>query len=314
VHSDGVDVPLHPGDRFGPLLGRSNVMRQTFARLKRAAQSDGTILIQGETGTGKDLAAEAVHLSSTRASGPFVVVDCSAIPAALLESELFGHEKGAFTGAVQKRIGAFESAHKGTLFLDEIGELPLELQSKFLRALEKRVVKPVGSNTGREIDIRVIAATNRDLRAEVNRSTFREDLFFRLSVIPVRMPALRERGEDIALLAEHFFCALVPPGTKMPIALRERLMSYDWPGNVRELRNAVEQAAALGEIDGEPASADAGGIAPFKEAKRRAIERFERPYLESLIAGADGNVSAAARTAGLDRVHLLKLLRQYGLR
>jgi transcriptional regulator with GAF, ATPase, and Fis domain len=309
---DDVEVKLHPGEQFGGLIGRSTVMRQLFARLERAAHADGTILILGETGTGKDLAAEAVHLASPRAAGPFVVIDCGAIPASLMESELFGHEKGAFTGAVQKRAGAFESADGGTLFLDEIGELPLDLQPKLLRALEKRAVKPLGSEAPRSVDIRVIAATNRDLRREVNRGTFREDLFFRLSVIPIRMPPLRERSGDALVLAEAFFAAL-QPGAALPSSLRQRVTQHDWPGNVRELRNAVEQVAALGEITVDTEDAPAA-IPPFKEAKRQVIEAFEKPYLEKLLAASNGNVSAAARTAGLDRVHLLKLLRQHGLR
>jgi DNA-binding NtrC family response regulator len=309
-----VELALHRGDRFGSLIGRSPAMRQLFALLDRAARTDGTILILGETGTGKDLAAEAIHVASPRAGGPFVVVDCGAIPASLMESELFGHERGAFTGAVARRVGAFESADGGTLFLDEIGELPLDLQPKLLRALEKRTVKPVGGETTRQLDLRVVAATHRDLRREVNRGTFREDLFFRLSVIPVRMPPLRERADDALLLAETFFRDLLPE-QPLPPSLRERVRSYDWPGNVRELRNAVEHAAALGDLvvdKAAPVSRD--GIAPFKEAKRQVIEHFEKPYLEKLMAASNGNVSAAARLAGLDRVHLLKLLRQHGLR
>jgi DNA-binding NtrC family response regulator len=309
-----VDVALHRGDRFGALVGRSSIMRQLFARLERAARSDGTILLDGETGSGKDLAAEAIHLASARAAGPFVVVDCGAVPAALMESELFGHERGAFTGAVARRVGAFESADRGTLFLDEIGELPLDLQPKLLRVLEKRAVKPVGSENAKSVDIRVVAATNRDLRREVNRGAFREDLYFRLAVIPIRMPPLRERGDDALLLAEAFYRDLAGAEAALPAALRARVGQHDWPGNVRELRNAVEQVAALGEISVEPAAAPSGELPPFKEAKRQAIERFEKPYLEALLAASGGNASAAARRAGLDRVHLLKLLRQYGLR
>jgi transcriptional regulator with GAF, ATPase, and Fis domain len=312
---EAMELSLHPGDRFGALIGRSMPMRQFFARLERAASSDGTVLLHGETGTGKDLAAEAIHLASRRASAPFVVVDCASIPSALMESELFGHQRGAFTGAVSARVGAFESADRGTLFLDEIGELPLDLQPKLLRVLEKRTVKPVGGDRSRTVDIRVIAATHRDLRREVNRGTFREDLFFRLSVIPIDVPPLRERGSDRLLLAEAFLRDLAPVGTAMPEMLRERLERHHWPGNVRELRNAVEQVAALGELVSAPSTASSeAALLPFKEAKRRVIEQFERPYLERLLREADGNASAAARTAGLDRVHLLKLLRQHGLR
>jgi transcriptional regulator with GAF, ATPase, and Fis domain len=240
-----------------------------------------------------------------------------------MESELFGHERGAFTGAVEKRVGAFESAHHGTVFIDEIGELPLALQPKLLRVLERRVVKPVGGNTARAVDVRVVAATNRDLRAEVNRGTFREDLFFRLSVISVRMPPLRERPEDIALLAETFLREVAPGQRELPASLRGRLAAYRWPGNVRELRNAVERAVTLGDAwtlqDSQPpmrgeAPVEVDLRIPFKEAKQRWIDRFEHPYLDELLKANNGNVSAAARQAGLDRVHLLKLLRRFGLK
>jgi transcriptional regulator with GAF, ATPase, and Fis domain len=321
--SDPLELPLYSGHRFGALLGRSPVMRQVFALLSRAAPSESTVLILGETGTGKDLAAEAIHQASPRASGPFVVLDCSAIPGSLIESELFGHVRGAFTGAVERRIGAFESAHHGTVFLDEIGELPLDLQPKLLRALERRQVKPLGAQEVREVDVRVIAATNRDLRAEVNRGNFREDLFFRLSVITARMPPLRDRGEDIELLAETFLREIAPESTSLPPWLKARLSAYRWPGNVRELRNAVERAVTLGaEWTFADAQGPGGGehnlvvdaTIPFKDAKQRLIEQFERPYLEKLLVLTSGNVSAAARQAGIDRVHLLKLLRRYGLK
>jgi DNA-binding NtrC family response regulator len=324
--ADPLDVPLYKGDRFGPLLGASVAMRQVFALLDRAAQTQATVLLLGETGTGKDLAAEAIHQASPRAQGPFVVVDCGAIPEALIESELFGHERGAFTGAVEKRTGAFEAAHGGTVFLDEVGELPLALQPKLLRVLERRVIKPIGSNSGKEVDVRVVAATNRDLRAEVNRGAFREDLFFRLSVISVRMPPLRERREDIEVLAQSFLRVVAPAQSELPAGLRQRLAAHHWPGNVRELRNAVERAVAMGEhwtLGDHPTPGPAAAGAelpeadprlPFKEAKQRLVERFERPYLEKLLATTNGNVSAAARQAGLDRVHLLKLLRRHGLR
>jgi transcriptional regulator with GAF, ATPase, and Fis domain len=316
-----LEIPLHPGDRFGPLLGRSTAMRQVFAFLERAARTESTLLILGETGTGKDLAAEAIHQGSKRAAQPFVVLDCSALPEALIESELFGHEKGAFTGATERRIGVFESAHRGTLFLDEIGELPLELQPKLLRVLERGTVRPVGSNTTRQVDVRVIAATNRDLRAEVNRGNFREDLFFRLSVITVRMPPLRDRPEDVPLLAETFL-SQVAPGAVLPAGFKDQLATHRWPGNVRELRNAVERAATLGQAwafsDAHPAPAGedlaVDPTVPFKQAKQRLVERFERPYLEQLLKMTGGNVSAAARQAQIDRVHLIKLLRRYSLK
>jgi DNA-binding NtrC family response regulator len=321
TRSAALELPLYAGDAFGSLLGRSIAMRQVFALLARAAPTDATILLLGETGTGKDLAAEALHQASRRAAGPFVVVDCSAIPDALMESELFGHERGAFTGAVDKRVGAFEAAHGGTVFLDEIGELPLELQPKLLRVLERKTVKPVGGNTTRDVDVRVVAATHRDLRAEINRGAFREDLFFRLSVITVRLPPLREREEDVAALAERFW-RQVGGTDALPSELRPRLVGQRWDGNVRELRNLVERARTLGAglafVDAPTSSDDRElGVdvsVPFKEAKRRLVERFERPYLTQLLAAHHGNVSAAARQAGLDRVHLIKLLRQHGLK
>ena len=323
THADALELPLYAGDAFGSLLGRSVPMRQAFALLARAAQSEATVLLLGETGTGKDLAAEAIHQASPRAGGPFVVVDCGTIAEALVESELFGHERGAFTGAVERRIGAFAAAHGGTIFLDEVGELPLSLQPKLLRVLERKTVKAVGGNSVRKIDVRVVAATNRDLRADVNRGTFREDLFFRLSVVTVRLPPLRERGEDVAALAERFW-SQGGQGDALPEALRQRLSSQRWDGNVRELRNAIERARTLGagfalaEPPGDgaerPPTPSIDLAVPFKEAKRRLVASFERPYLEQLLAAQHGNVSAAARQAGLDRVHLIKLLQQYGLK
>ncbi|MHB8878275.1 MAG: sigma 54-interacting transcriptional regulator [Myxococcaceae bacterium] len=319
--SEVLEVPLHAGESFGPLLGRAPAMRQVMAMLEAAARTEATVLLLGETGTGKDLAAEALHQASPRSAGPFVVVDCGAIPEALIESELFGHEKGAFTGAAERRVGAFEAAAGGTVFLDEVGDLPLAMQPKLLRVLEKRTVKPVGANTHRPVDARFIAATHRDLRAEVNRGTFREDLYFRLAVITLRLPPLRERREDLPMLAEAFLRQVAPKAT-LSEAFRQRLGAYDWPGNARELRHAVERMAALGE-HAVPEQAPTPGAAPlpeadpsvpFKDAKQRLVDRFERAYLAALLERTEGNASAAAREAGLDRVHLLKLLRRHGLR
>jgi DNA-binding NtrC family response regulator len=238
-------------------------MRRLFAVAGRVAASDVTVLIQGETGTGKDARAEALHHASPRAAGPLVVVDCGAVPPSLFESELFGHERGAFTGADRARAGAFEEADGGTLFLDEIGELPLPLQPKLLRVLEAREVRRIGGAQPRKVDVRVIAATNRDLREEVNRGTFRQDLYFRLEVVRFEVPPLRERPEDIPLLAEHFR-QLAKPGTGVAPFSEETLatfMAHKWPGNVRELRNAVERLTVLDEMPfaGQLAPAAPGG-------------------------------------------------------
>jgi DNA-binding NtrC family response regulator len=314
-----LEVPLWPDDRFGALVGRSTPMRALFAVLARAAQSDVTVLVEGETGTGKEAVAESIHRESGRSEQPFIVVDCGAIPPNLLASELFGHQKGAFTGADSARTGAFEAAHGGTLFLDEIGELSPELQPQVLRALEAREVKPIGQNRYRPIDVRVIAATNRDLRAEVNGGRFRADLFYRLAVLQVRIPPLRERRDDLPLLVEHMLAQLQPPDpdpVRAPGFLKE-LERHTWPGNVRELRNHVERCLALGRrLPFSPQGrTPAAGSAidttqPFKEAKLAA----ERRYLEKSLQLHDGNIAQAARTAELDRVQFYRLLWRHGLK
>jgi DNA-binding NtrC family response regulator len=309
------------------LWGRSTAMRRLFALAGRVAASDVTVLIEGETGTGKDALCEALHQASTRASGPLIVVDCGAVPPNLFESELFGNEKGAFTGADRARAGAFEEADGGTLFLDEIGELPLQLQPKLLRVLEAREVRRIGSAQPRKINVRVIAATNRDLREEVNRGTFRQDLYFRLEVMRLRVPPLRERPDDIPVLAEHFR-TLAKPGDAAPPFSDETLrnfVAHPWPGNVRELRNAVERLTVLDDMPfTTPTAADvddgSGGgepvdiRVPFKEAKNALTDRFERRYLTAMLEATAGNISEAARRAGIDRVYLLRLMGRYGLR
>ncbi|MCK6536485.1 MAG: sigma 54-interacting transcriptional regulator [Polyangiaceae bacterium] len=308
-------------ESFGGLLGTSVAMRAAFAILEKVAQSDATVLIEGETGTGKDVAAEALHGASARRDGPLVVVDCGAALANLLESQLFGHERGAFTGADQRRVGAFEEAGGGTVFLDEIGELPLELQPKLLRVLEKKQIARLGSNQARPVDVRIVAATNRDLRAMVNGGQFREDLYYRLAVVRVRLPALRERPEDIPVLVRKFLAAF----RATPEAV-SRLTSIDhlsalaraaWPGNVRELKNAIERSVVLDLISppaGEQASTAPDPAVPYDEARRRALAAFERSYLALQLAAHDDNVSAAARAAGVGRVHFHRLLRRSGLR
>ncbi|RMH00178.1 MAG: FHA domain-containing protein [Deltaproteobacteria bacterium] len=314
-------------EAFGPVLGRSLAMRRIFGLLERIAPTDVTVLLEGETGVGKDLVARAIHEASGRAEGPFIVFDCGAVAPTLIESELFGHEKGAFTGAHARHRGAFELAHGGTLFLDEIGELPAELQPKLLRVLESRRFRRVGGTENVEVDVRVVAATHRNLKAMVAAGEFREDLYFRLAVVDVVIPPLRERRDDIPLLIEAFSRKL-PPGMWRPPGPEAlaRLLGYDWPGNVRELRNVVERSAYVspdGMVDlvtgsADPPSPPDGGLLfdptlTFREQKERAIERFEEAYLRWLLQRAEGNISRAARDADMDRKYLHKLLRRYGI-
>jgi DNA-binding NtrC family response regulator len=312
---------LSADTRWGRALGTSEAMRRIFAVLPRIAESDSTILLEGETGTGKGLLAEAIHEASPRAAGPFVVLDCGAIPPSLIESELFGHEKGAFTGAAAARIGGFEAARGGTIFLDEVGELPLDMQPKLLRALEDRVVKRLGGNDPVRLDIRIIAATNRDLRSEINQGRFRSDLYYRLNTFRLRIPPLRERRDDIALLVAHFHRQLSPAGDPPPAELLAELTRHDWPGNVRELRAAVERTVLLGDptvwrslSEDAPVSAGDERFADgtsFRAAKERAVAAWERDYVRALIARHDGNLSRAARAVRMDRNHLRELLRRH---
>jgi two-component system, NtrC family, response regulator GlrR len=320
---DHVRIPLSAHAGFGTMVGQSMVMRAAFAMLERAAASDATVLLTGETGTGKEAAAESLHLASARRDGPFIVVDCGAIPPALLEAELFGHDKGAFTGAVTGRIGAFEAASGGTIFLDEIGELATDLQPKLLRALERREVKHLGANTFTPVDVRVIAATHRDLRAEINAKTFRPDLYYRLAVVEIRLPPLRERLDDLPLIVEHLLAAasrarhleLTSP------TFLGHLTAHRWPGNVRELRNYLDRCLALGvELAAPPAAEPAtpgAGIdasSPLRAAREEATRRFERAYLEDLLRRYADNLAAAARAAAVDRAHLYRLLWKHGLK
>ncbi|EYF06512.1 sigma 54-interacting transcriptional regulator [Chondromyces apiculatus] len=321
---------------FGSLWGASLSMRRMFHVLQRVAQASSDVLIEGENGTGKELIATELVQRSNRAQKPLVIVDCGAISPTLIESELFGHVRGSFTGASRDRAGAFEEADGGTVFLDEIGELPLEMQPKLLRALASREVRRVGESRARKVDIRVIAATNRRLEREVNSGRFREDLYYRLSVVTVRVPPLRERKEDIPLLVQHFLGALGASDRSelFPPDVMDKMLRYDWPGNVRELRNQVERTVVLGgeallegthsdgqssaplEV-GEPGALDAMSVdieRPFKEAKEAVVDRFEREYLVALLGWASGNVSRAARKAGLDRMYLHRLLQRHGLR
>ena len=326
---DTTPVRLSPSSRFGGLVGASTAMRGAYAVLERAARSDSTLLIEGETGTGKEEAARAVHEASERHERPFVVVDCSAISASLVESELFGHVRGSFTGAQTDRRGAFEAADGGTVFLDEIGELPLDLQPKLLRVLERRAVTPVGSGTSRDVDVRIVAATNRDLRSEVNAGRFRSDLYFRLAVVRVELPPLRRRPEDIPAIAMQLLSFLgADAGAIASLTSPEVLADLAraaWPGNVRELRNHLERCVLMQEplppLAPRAAGAESGSEPSFldprfsySEARAAAVTSFERRYLEALLARHGGNVSAAARAAGMHRVYLHELIRRHGLR
>ncbi len=305
-----LEQPIATGDRLGAILGGSPAMRRLYPLVEQCAKSTATVLIVGETGTGKELIAEAIHESSRRA-GPFVVVDCSALSHDLAESELFGHERGAFTGADTARTGAFESADGGTVFLDEIGELPLALQPLLLRVLEARTVRRIGSNDQRPIDVRIVAATNRDLRGEVNDKRFRADLFYRLNVLRIAVPPLRERTGDIEQLAAHFWSWFRPDTP--PAALLSHLAQQSWPGNIRELRNAVERAALLGWSLQVPAAPENIDTLTYQQAKERAVLDWERGWVERLVGAAGGNLSRAARMAKMGRSHLRELARRHGV-
>ena len=313
-------------DRFGDLLGCSPRMRELFADLERIAATDVTLLVEGETGTGKDLVAESVHRASARSVGPFVVFDCGAVSPSLAESELFGHDRGAFTGAVQAHAGVFEQAHGGTLLLDEIGELPKELQPKLLRALEKRQVRRVGGSKVIELDARIVAATNRNLRAETARGAFREDLYFRLAAAHVTAPPLRDRMDDLEMLVNHFLSLERPPRAvaDLPAHVWDLFRSYRWPGNVRELRNAVQRLQVTPDrplhewaspgvaTQPAPASLAKAEVLPLRVARREAGDAFERAYLASVLARVGGSVTRAAALAEVSRQMMQKLLRKHG--
>ncbi len=329
-----IDLGDWHGDRFGDVLGTTTPMRRLFALLGKAAPTEATILLQGETGTGKEAIAEAVHKQSKRNRGPFIVVDCGSIPHELIASELFGHAKGSFTGAANDKQGLIEAANKGTLFLDEIGELALDLQPQLLRVLDRRQVRRVGETQSVDVDIRVIAATHRDLRAMVKSGQFREDLYYRLAVVATVVPPLRDRKADIPALASWFADKMGRGGFAQSPALLDLLERHDWPGNVRELRNVVERALSLGAAalqdlgEGtqrpsteEPAAARPASVPPgadvlelpFKEAKAALVESFERDYLSALLHRHRGNISRAAAEAGIDRNYIHRLVKKYGL-
>jgi DNA-binding NtrC family response regulator len=325
-------VELLDRPSFGDLFGMSIPMRKLFAMLDRIANSDANVLIEGESGTGKELVATEIVRRGPRARKPFVIVDCSSISPNLIESELFGHVRGAFTGADRDRIGAFEAAHGGTVFLDEIGEMPLDMQPKLLRALEAREIRRIGETATRKIDVRVVAATNRKLEREVNHSRFREDLYFRLSVVTVRVPPLRERAEDIPLLLNVFLDSLGAQESAhlFTQAVVDDMRSQEWPGNVRELRNFVERAVVLQAATSTSADVqealDRRSLSPskvvsdidlslqFRVGKENVIAEFERKYVTALLEWAEGNVSRAARKGAMDRMNLYRLIQRYGLR
>jgi len=340
-------VRVLPSSRnsYGEVIGQDVKIREIFGVLEKISPTDTTVVIEGETGTGKEVVARSIHRTSLRADQPFMVFDCSAVPENLIESELFGHEKGSFTGAIMTRQGLFELANGGTIFLDELGELSVDLQPKLLRVLEQREVKRVGSNRSIRVDVRVIAATNRDLEQEVAAKRFREDLYYRLTVVRIKLPPLRDRPDDVPLLAQHFLGAH-PANRRADGSLRisgiappamDVFMEYDWPGNVRELLNVIERAVSFTEgevIDiedlpeylvgsspetnreradrkgGEPVAAV---DVPFKEAKERWVSSFEREYIVGLLRKNDGNISHAAREADIDRKYFRKLMKKYGI-
>ena len=328
-----VQVKLSDKENFGKLRGRSPLMRAVFALLERGAESDVTMLIEGESGTGKEVAARGIHTEGKRKDGPFIVFDCSAIPAPLLPSELFGHVKGAFTGAAQNRPGAFRSAHGGTLFLDEIGELPLDQQAQLLRTVETRSVRPVGATAEVPADVRIVAATNRRLENEVAAGRFRKDLYHRLSVVRITMPPLRARAEDIELTVQALLDEARKTNPKIPDhfpkQLLEAFMRYRWPGNVRELRNVVERSLALGAVDGSDLALESQAIhgnaapggaiqvpfaMPYSDAKEAVLTAFEEAYARAALERHANNVSRAARASGLSRRHLQRLMARLGLR
>jgi transcriptional regulator with PAS, ATPase and Fis domain len=323
-------LPISDSTSFGELVGASFEMRRVYAVLERIAATNATLLIEGETGTGKDVAARSLHAASLRQKGPFVPVDCGAIPENLIESELFGHVRGAFSGAVSDRKGVFEEAHGGTLFLDEIGEMPLSVQSKLLRAIETRSVRRVGGNNERPVDVRIVAATNRSLATCANQGTFREDLYYRLAVVEVKLPPLRARGEDIAMLARHFHSRFAGAEATLPPSFLTLLSQRSWPGNVRELRNFIERSVSLGFVGGPPGQTEASHAIqaqvpfdleqavplhlPLKDARQAWTESFEAVYVRSMLKKTGGNLTHAAQLAGVNRRFMQRLVARLGLR
>ncbi len=340
LQSSASPVEQSASERIGSLVGSARVMRELFALIERVAPLDTTVLVQGETGTGKELIARAIHERSSRANGALVTFDCSSVAPNLLESELFGHERGAFTGADRRRDGYISEADGGTLFLDEIGELPLELQPKLLRVLEAREYRRVGSTESQRANIRVVAATHRDLAIEVNRGTFREDLYYRLAVLRLFSPPLRERVEDIRMLVAHFISQLVDETARAQAtvaSIREatwaKLESHGWPGNVRELRNVVERTLVLGQTDAVervrsiPPAANSQSsegprsrviregdlLRPLMDVKSEHANALEKSYVEAQLSRFDGNISRAAAASSVERMYFKKIMKRHGV-
>jgi DNA-binding NtrC family response regulator len=323
-------VPVSNKTSLGGLVGGGVEMRRLYALLELTAPTDAVILIEGETGTGKEVVARAIHNLSSRSKGPFVTVDCGSIAENLIESELFGHVRGAFSGATSNRAGLFEEAEGGTIFLDEVGELPPAMQPKLLRVLESREVRRIGANSVTKVTARIVAATNRELAQSVNEGTFREDLYFRLAVINLRMPPLRARREDIPALVKHFYERIAGPGVEPPQDVLRTAMARAWPGNVRELRNFIERCISLGwhrepapEISTPPTEAAArppgtGAVVPLhlplKEARQTWTAQFESVYVRAMLEATHGNVSRAAELAGVNRRFLQRLMVRLGMR
>jgi DNA-binding NtrC family response regulator len=318
---------LVQSQRFEKLIGDSPPMQHLYRQLAQIAASDAAVLITGESGTGKELVAQALHTHSHRAKGPFVAVNCPALPPTLLESELFGHVRGAFTDARTERKGLFLQADSGTLLLDEIGDFPFDLQPKLLRALETSTVRPVGSNKELHVDVRVLTATNRDLEATVEAGHFREDLFYRINVIPIEVPPLRARGTDILLLAQHYLALCAARSGKPVMGITEgaaeKLLEYAWPGNVRELRNAIERAVALTRYERLVIEDLPDKIRTYRKSdlligsdnptELVSMNEVERRYIHHVLAAVSGNKTLAARILGFDRKTLYRKLAQYGL-
>ena len=319
--------------QFGNLLGRNPRMQEIFQIIRTVAETDATVLIQGESGTGKELIARAIHYNSRRKDRPFVVVSCSALPETLLESELFGHEKGSFTGAIRQRIGRFEMADGGTVFLDEIGEMSMSVQLKLLRVLQEREVERVGGNQTIKVDVRVIAATHKDLQQAMQDRLFREDLFYRLNVVPIKLPQLRERLDDVPLLAANFLRKYCEKNQKQIKSISPKVLSmltrYSYPGNVRELENIIERAVIMEKGDsiqgleldipgttGKPGAQQpiGGDVQPFRKMKTECVERFEREYFSQLLRMYQGNMSKSARHAGINIKNFHEKMARYGLK
>jgi DNA-binding NtrC family response regulator len=316
--------------QFGNILGRNPQMQEIFQLIRTVAETDATVLIQGESGTGKELIARAIHYNSRRRDRPFVVVSCSALPESLLESELFGHEKGSFTGAIRQRIGRFEMADGGTVFLDEVGEMAMPVQMKLLRVLQEREIERVGGNQAVKVDVRVLAATHKDLHRAMSERLFREDLFYRLNVVPIKLPPLRERLDDVPLLAAHFLKKYSEKNRKQVDSISSQAFSaltrYSYPGNVRELENIIERAVIMekgdtvGRIDLKRAGKfDAplfseSDLQPFRKMKTRVVEQFEKEYFSQLLRMYSGNMSKAALHAGINIKNFHEKMARYGLK